>query len=192
MRFSLVPLGNFPVLLGFRGSSSVTSWSSCLVICFSPVLGISALEFYTPCLVCLWDLILCQYSCPLRRYAEAFCPFCLCLSLLISPCRCFGHELNSLLFSGNFLLLLPLFWGVHPFALWCLIGICSLVSGWACFLLLGFGAFVHCSSPGVIGVFFLALFLYGKTWFLYYFYLVWISGSCGGLPLGRVSVSVLL
>ena len=169
MRFSCVFLSSFgefpsPPWVPWLFFGHILVFLSCHMLLSSP--GHLCSEFYTLCLVCLWDLILCQYSCPLRRYAEAFCPFCLCLSLLISPCRCFGHELNSLLFSGNFLLLLPLFWGVHPFALWCLIGICSLVSGWACFLLLGFGAFVHCSSPGVIGVFFLALFLYGKTWFL--------------------------
>ena len=36
-----------------------------------------------------------------------------------------------------------------------IVWICSLISGWTCLLLMGFGAFVHHSSSSVIGVFFL-------------------------------------
>ena len=70
---SLVPLGNFQVLFGFRGSSSVTPWSSCLVmLLFSPGLLCSK---FSRCLVCLWDLILCRCSYPLRRDVLGFALF---------------------------------------------------------------------------------------------------------------------
>ena len=110
------------------------------------------------------------------------------------------------------------FCGVQPFSfILCLVGICCIVSGLACFLLLGFGTFVHRSLPGVIGVFVFALPLCGRTLFLVvllprsdlwfpsrrglhlgrvkvycFLCLARVSGfpSRGGLRLGRVSVSV--
>ena len=67
------------------------------------------------------------------------------------------------------------FCGVHPFSLiFCLVEICCLVSGFACFLLLGFGAFVHRPSPGV---FFLAFLCVEEPCFWWYFCLVWIFRS---------------
>ena len=88
--------GDFPVLFRFRGSSSVASWSSCLVFCFFPVLVISALYFVLR--VCLASGISFSIgalvSCDAMRMSFAF--FCLSFSLLL---LLVGTSVVSLLLS---------------------------------------------------------------------------------------------
>ena len=156
---SLVPLGTSlsssgsaallrsPLGLPVLSFASLQSWASSLIVVLYSVSG----------------LLVGSHSLSVLLSAASVCvcllPFLPVFVSSASPCCYFDSGPCSLLFSDTFVMVLLLFWGVHPFALCiCLVGICSLVSEWACFLLWGFGAFVHRSSPSVIGVFFFALF----------------------------------
>ena len=132
---SLVPLGTS------QSSSGSTAFLRSLL--GLPVLSLASLQSWTSLLRVLYSVSgllmgspFFRCSCQHRRYADAFCPFCLCLSLLLLlVTSVVGRLLSSSLMPS---LYLPLFWGVPPFALClCLAGICSLVSEWACFLLWG-------------------------------------------------------
>ena len=115
---------------------------SCLLLFSSP--GHFCPVFYTRCLVCLWLLLLFRCSCPQRQNADAFCPFCLCLSLLLLLVVA-SVVVHFLSYSMIPSLCYCRSWGVYTVGL-CLylIGICSLVSGLGLFSSLGvWGA---CSS----------------------------------------------
>ena len=161
MRFSCVTLGSFgalPVLSGYRGSSLVASWSSCIVFCFSPVLGISdccfILRVWSACGISFsFGALVCgvYLRLPFALFASV-CLFGFSLSLLqwwavFSCIQCCLHYVLAVILVCPFLRLVYLScWALFP------------CFGVGLFSSLAFGAFVHRPSPGVIGVFFLALF----------------------------------
>ena len=113
LRLSSFPLGYFPVLFGFRGSSPVPAWSSCLSYAFSPIMGFSAggflLRVWYPC---AFSFSVCApLRCgSLRRVSAPFRP------VLVSSGVSFLSVLRPGSDFSHLQLLRPYVW---PCPLWC-------------------------------------------------------------------------